>query len=118
MILSLTLLWYSTSNAQAFPPGSKAEWDYFITDYQFNQINRFEVTLDAVLRHSGPVDVNRATENLNTYQWPLPTDLKPGTHRIEVRACNIGGCSPPLALDFGILGTAPSPSNLRIVQPL
>lgn len=51
----------------------------------------------------------------NTYKFDIPA-LTPGNHTVAFRACNIAGCSSPLALSFTLVIVPPPVSAVRIVS--
>lgn len=72
-------------------------------------VERFEASVD-----DGAYATVVTTQNGQTYAAPLPA-MTPGLHTINVRACNLAGCSAPLSVQVRVV-VIPAPiSNLRVV---
>jgi hypothetical protein len=73
-------------------------------------VSRFELSVDA-----GPQTALVVTQTGLDYTAPLPA-LTPGTHTLSLTACNVAGCSAPLAIQVRVVVIPAVVTNLRIVS--
>ena len=78
-------------------------------DHDGINVSRFELSVDG-----GAPTVLVVTQAGTEYRAPLPA-LTPGTHTLAVTACNVAGCSAPLAIQVRVVVIPAVVTNLRIV---
>ncbi len=117
--LMIALALSASAAAQTATPGQAFAFDYVIQDLTTYSVSRFEMRVDAGTWVSVnlPAVANDAQTpaGSNSYRVAVPA-LTPGTHAVEFRACNTGGCgSPSAAYSFTMVIVPPPPSGSRIV---
>jgi hypothetical protein len=106
-----------TAQTQVIIGTERFAWDYPDADLASGAVTRFEVKYDDGAFTS--VGIPTETADIpggKTYKVQFSA-LKPGTHTVTARACNVDVCSEPMAPLGFVLAVVPSiPSNPRIIK--
>ena len=95
-------------NVPAFAQQPVAGTERLAWNHDGINVTRFELAVDA-----GAPSVLVVTQTGTEYTAPLPA-MTPGTHTLTLAACNVAGCSLPLAITVRVV-VIPSPvTNLRV----